>query len=180
MKLPFKFNVAVILMHLLSAGIQSQAADVSSLEPWVANCTVRSGDLQARDARAVAGGISMKKYGDWGWSPRLQSAEGVMIVHPVNKSKPAEIKYRIPAPRLGAPKFTRIMLRARGSDYLPGVSMQAEVRGKGVKEVMLGREWQQMVLSIAALPPETTEVVFKIRPLEWLFEYCYIDYIMAQ
>lgn len=180
MKHSRRYCFALILMHIIGASTLSRAADAFSLEPWVNNCTIVSADLLGRDARAVAGGISMQKHGNWGWSPRLQSAEGVLVVHPVSKSKPAEIKFRIPAPRLGAAKYTQIVLKARGSDYQPGVSIMAVAREKILREIMVGREWGQMVIAMSQLPKDTDEVVFKIRPLQWEFEYCYIDFIAVK
>ena len=61
------------------------------LEAWVKQCTITPADLNQRDASAVAGGITLEKHGKWGWSPKVEAAEGVLVLHPLAEDKPGVV-----------------------------------------------------------------------------------------
>jgi hypothetical protein len=150
------------------------AKDDSLLESWATQSVIVSRDILDQDARAVAGGISLKKHKKWGWSPKVESAEGVLIVHPVSEERPAVIKYKISPLQ---DKSKKLVISARGSDVEPGVILKIAAKDKILKEVVLGRKWQVIDIPLSEVPFNTNEVSIEIFAILYYFEYCYIDYI---
>jgi len=164
---------AILSCRQLSPSLWADAS--AGLEPWVAKCTILSGDgFKEMDARKVAGGVSMQRHGKWGWSPQVQSAEGVLALHPISGSRPGEVRFKISPLESKGKKF---VIMARGSEVEPGVAVKITARGKTLKEAALNRAWVKLEVPIADLPASTAEVIVEVSAIGGDHEYCYIDFL---
>jgi len=143
----------------------------------VQSCGIKSLErpvFQDADARAVAGGITFQRISKLAWSPRVDGAEGVLILHPVSRNEPVAIKFKFSP--LEAKNKT-FVLKVRGSDIEPGVLVKIGPKKKPIKEIQVNRKWETIEVSATELPSGTQELLIEIYAVGWNGEYVYIDFI---
>jgi hypothetical protein len=169
--------VLIAIMFLLGPISRIQSAEPMDFESWVQECVFKTAGAPTfvdADARAVAGGITFQKSRKLAWSPSVEGADGVMILHPVSANEPSTIRYRFPTLEANNKTFT---LKMRGSDVEPGVLVKIGPKNKAIKEVQLGREWETIEVPFGEFPSGTQEILIEIHAVGWNCEYAYIDSI---
>ena len=164
----------VAILSLMTFVSSAYAKETFPLESWIKECKISSADIDPLGASSVADGITIEKHGKWGWSAKVEAAEGVLVIHPLAKDKPAEIKFKISPLE---DKSKKIVILARGSNHKPGVSMKVSAKEKSVGEITLGPKWEKFEIAVSDLPSGTNEISIEISPISWHYEYCYIDCI---
>lgn len=173
----FRYGAAQICVSLmLMRGVPAYAVQQFAMEMWVGQCEIKTLDLYIPHAADVNGGVTVQKHGRWGWSPRVGSAKGVLVVHPVARDEPAEIEFT-PKGGIGSYRVLRIVARGADDSNGPGVKMAIIAKKQPIKEVDVGPEWTTVEIPVSDLPAGTRSVTLRISPIGWLFEYCYVDKI---
>lgn len=176
-------RVGSLWLPAVSAGIFAlhgcgflEAAEGDEPEPWVNSCEILTANVLEGHAASVASGVKVKKHeGGWLWSPQVQDAKGVLVVHPTGRNEPARIDLRLDGRMRDAKKFLQVT--ARASNHRPGVKIQMLADGVILDEAQLETEWQTRGFSLASLPQGTNSVAILVHPVGWMYEYCYIDSI---
>ncbi len=166
-------SVAAVL--LLTGTDRALSDDGAGLEPWAQQCTIKQDEgryfIEA-DARALAGGIKLLRIKKLPWSPLVDGAPGVLVLHPVSPEKPARITYRFSALEARGKGF---FFKARGSNIEPGVSVKFYQNNKLLAEERFDRKWETFRIPATDLALGSQEIEMEIHPVEWNGEYVYID-----
>ena len=168
------YKSAAVFLQIMC--ISSAPAAETVIEPWVQQCSIdTSEDLFIdADARAVAGGIIFERIRKHKWCKLMAGVEGVLIVHPLTKTKPCKIRYKFSALDAQGKTF---VFKARGSDIVPGVVVKIESKGKVLKEQQLNKEWEIIEVPAKDLPASTQDISIEIHAVGWNCEYTHIDFI---
>jgi hypothetical protein len=152
---------------------ESQSAEIDILEPWVDQCTINSA-LNQDTAIKVDNGIVLEKTGKLTWSPQVEGAEGVLVVHPLSPTIPATIHFKFSTVEARGKTF---VFKSRGSDFEPGVMVKISANKKILREFQVDKKWQIIKVPEYDLPENTKEIVIEIQAMGWMLEYLYIDFI---